>query len=74
MEVIAERIIEWARRGERNADPYAIKSLRKGELAKAAAKSDYEGYAQLEKQLVIDRTSLQAELEEKKEKTRQRGD
>ena len=43
----------------------------KGELAKAAEKADYEGYAQMEKQLVIDRKSLQAELEEKKEKVRQ---
>jgi len=43
----------------------------KSELAKAAEKADYEGYAQLEKQLVIDRKSLQAELEEKKEKVRQ---
>ena len=45
----------------------------KGELAKAAEKGDYEAYAQLEKQLVIDRKSLQAELEEKKEKARQIG-
>ncbi|MBI3850868.1 MAG: hypothetical protein HY298_11425 [Verrucomicrobia bacterium] len=45
----------------------------KGELAKAAEKGDYEGYAQLEKQLVIDRKSIQAELEEKKEKARQSG-
>ena len=43
----------------------------KGELAKAAAKGDFEGYEQLEKQLVSDRKSLQAELEEKKEKVRQ---
>ena len=45
----------------------------KGELAKAAEKSDYEVYAQLEKQLVIDRKSLQTELEEKKEKLRRSG-
>jgi hypothetical protein len=43
----------------------------KGELAKAAAKGDFEAYEQLEKQLVSDRKSLQAELEEKKEKVRQ---
>ncbi len=43
----------------------------KGELAKAAEKGDYEACAQLEKQLAIDRKSLQAELEEKKEKVRQ---
>jgi hypothetical protein len=45
----------------------------KGELAKAAEKGDSKGYAQLEKQLVIDRKSLHAELEEKKEKARQSG-
>jgi len=43
----------------------------KGELAKAAAKGDFEAYEQLEKQLVSDRKSLQAELEEKKETVRQ---
>src|SRR5438046_2193922 len=43
----------------------------KGELEKAAAKDDFEAYQQLEKQLASDRRSLQAELEEKKEKVRQ---
>ena len=43
----------------------------KGELEKAAAKNDFEGYQQLEKQLVHDRKVLHAELEEKKEKVRQ---
>lgn len=43
----------------------------KGELAKAAAKGDEEAIEQLQKQLVSDRKSLQAELEEKKEKARQ---
>ena len=43
----------------------------KSELAKAAAKGDYEAMAQIEKQLASDRKSLQAELEEKKEKIRQ---
>jgi len=43
----------------------------KGELAKAAAKGDFEAYEQLEKQLVSNRKSLQAELEEKKETVRQ---
>lgn len=42
----------------------------KGELAKAAAKGDFDSMEQLEKQLVSDRKSLQAELEEKKEKVR----
>ena len=40
----------------------------KSELAKAAAKGDYESMAQIEKQLTSDRKSLQAELEEKKER------
>ena len=43
----------------------------KGELAKAAAKGDYQALEQLEKQLVSDRKSLQAELEEKKQKVRE---
>jgi len=45
----------------------------KGELAKASAKGDIEAYEQLEKQLVSDRKSLHAELEEKKEQVRQSG-
>ena len=43
----------------------------KGELAKAMAKGDFEAMEQLEKQLASDRKTLQAELEEKKEKVRQ---
>jgi septin family protein len=43
----------------------------KGELATAAAKGDAEAYQQLEKQLVSERKSLLADLEEKKEKVRQ---
>jgi hypothetical protein len=42
-----------------------------GEMAKAAAKGDYEALAQLERQLTSDRKSLQADLEEKKERVRQ---
>ena len=42
----------------------------KDELAAAAAKGDIEAVAQLEKQLVSARKSLQSELEEKKEKVR----
>ena len=42
----------------------------KGELEKAAAKNDFEAYQQLEKQMASDRKSLQAEMEEKKEKIR----
>lgn len=44
----------------------------KAELAKAVEKSDAEAYQQLEKQLVSERKSLAAELEEKKEKIRQK--
>ena len=42
----------------------------KGEIAKAVDKGDGEAIEQLEKQLVSDRKTLQAELEEKKEKVR----
>ena len=44
----------------------------KGELEKANAKGDYEACQQLEKQMVSERKSIQAELEEKKEKVRER--
>jgi hypothetical protein len=43
----------------------------KGELGKAEAGGDFEAIQQLQKQLVSERKSLQAELEEKKEKVRQ---
>ena len=43
----------------------------KGEIAKAVDKGDAEAIEQLEKQLVSDRKTLRAELEEKKEKVRQ---
>jgi len=43
----------------------------KGEIAKAVDKDDLEAIEQLEKQLISDRKTLQAELEEKKEKVRQ---
>ena len=42
----------------------------KDRLAEVAAKGDQEAVAQLEKQLVSERKSLAAELEEKKEKVR----
>ena len=42
----------------------------KGELAKAAAGGDFEAIEQLQKQLSSERKSLQADLEEKKEKIR----
>ncbi|MBM3824207.1 MAG: hypothetical protein FJ404_15190 [Verrucomicrobia bacterium] len=41
-----------------------------GEMAKAMAKGDVEAFTQFEKQLVSDRKSIQAELEEKKEAIR----
>lgn len=44
----------------------------KGELARAAEKGDFEAYEQVEKQLVSERKTLQAELEEKKEMVRQK--
>jgi hypothetical protein len=42
----------------------------KGELEKAIDKGDYEAEEQIHKQMVSERKSLQAELEEKKEKLR----
>ncbi len=45
----------------------------KGELAKAEAGGDFEAIEQLQKQLVSERKSLQADLDEKKEKVRQGG-
>ena len=42
----------------------------KGEIAKAVDKADYEAIEQLEKQLVSDRKSAEADREEKKEKVR----
>ncbi len=45
--------------------------LLKGEMAKAANKGDFAALEQLEKQLVSDRKTLQAGLEEKKERLRQ---
>ena len=45
----------------------------KGELAKATSNVDFEAIEQLEKQLISERKTLQAELEEKKEAVRQRG-
>jgi hypothetical protein len=43
----------------------------KSELAKAQLSGDFEAIEQLQKQLVSDRKSLEAELEEKKEQVRQ---
>jgi hypothetical protein len=42
----------------------------KGELGAAAGKGDFEAVAQLEKQLVSERKTLQAELETKKAEVR----
>ena len=43
----------------------------KGELSKAVEKGDFEAVEQLEKQMVSDRKSIEAEKEEKKQKVRQ---
>jgi hypothetical protein len=43
----------------------------KGEIAKSVDKGDFEAIEQLEKQLVSDRKSIQADLEEKKAKVRE---
>jgi hypothetical protein len=43
----------------------------KGEIIKAVDKGDMEAVEQLEKQLVSDRKSIQADLEEKKNKVRE---
>jgi hypothetical protein len=43
----------------------------KDEMEKAAGKGEWEAMEQFQQQLVRDRKSLQAELEEKKEKVRQ---
>jgi hypothetical protein len=45
--------------------------LLRGEMDLAQSKGDQETLAQLEKQLASDRKSIQAELEEKKERVRQ---
>jgi len=42
----------------------------KGEVAKAIDKGDYEVVQRLEKQIVSDRKSIQADLDEKKAKVR----
>ena len=44
-----------------------------GERVKAIDRGEFEAVEQLEKRLVGDRKSLQAELEEKKERVRQSG-
>ena len=44
----------------------------KDELAKAAGKEDWEAVQQLEKQIVSEKKTLAAELEEKKEKVRRK--
>lgn len=45
----------------------------KGEIAKTAEQGDFEAVAQLEKQLSSERNRLKAELEEKKDVVRNRG-
>ena len=47
--------------------------LVKEQLSKAVGSGDYEAIEQLERQLISDRKTLQAELEEKKEAVRKEG-
>jgi hypothetical protein len=44
----------------------------KGEMEKAAGKGDWDAMEQFQQQLVRDRKSIQAELEEKKEEIRKK--
>lgn len=44
----------------------------KGELEKARESGDFEAYQSLERQLTADRNNIKADLEEKKEKIRER--
>jgi hypothetical protein len=46
----------------------------KGELAKATAKVDFEAVEQLERQLISERKTLQAELQEKKDAVRKKNE
>lgn len=43
----------------------------KGELAKAVEKGDGEAYEQIQKQIISERKSIQATLEEKKDRVRE---
>ena len=65
---------ELAEIDSKYAAKYAERELfLKEEMNKVIAKGDYEALGQLEKQLVSDRKSIEAEKEEKKEKVRQGG-
>jgi hypothetical protein len=65
---------ELAEIDSKYAAKYAERELLlKEEMNKAVAKGDYEALGQLEKQLVSDRKSIEAEKEEKKEKIRTGG-
>jgi len=65
---------ELAEIDSKYAAKYAERELLiKEEINQAIGKGDYEAVAQLEKQLVSDRKSIEAEKEEKKEKARQGG-
>ena len=65
---------ELAEIDSKYAAKYAERELfLKEEMNKAMAKGDYEALGQLEKQLVSDRKSIEAEKEEKKEKIRTGG-
>jgi hypothetical protein len=71
VKLTAEQKKELAELDSRYAAKVAEREIfLKGELAKAAEKGDFEACEQLEKQLVSERKTLQAELEEKKEQVR----
>jgi hypothetical protein len=69
----AEQKAEIAELESKRAAKIAERELfLKGEITKALERGDEEAVTQLEKQLVSDRKSLQANFDEKKEKVRQR--
>jgi hypothetical protein len=73
VKLTAEQKKELAELDSRYAAKIAEREIfLKGELAKAGEKGDFEACEQLEKQLVSERKTIQTELEEKKEKVRER--
>ena len=72
VKVTAERKKQLAELDAKYAAKLAEREIfLKAELAQAQAKGDYEAAVQLEKQLVSERKSIAADLEEKKEEVRQ---
>ncbi len=65
---------ELAEIDSKYAAKYAERELfLKGEISKAAEKGDYEAIEHLEKQLVSEKKSIEAQKEDKKEKVRKTG-